>query len=221
MKYYPVLLDVNRRPCLVIGGGTIAEQKVASLCKAGATVTVLSPELTPTLAEQVTKGEIRHDGRPYRAGDLKGYFLVFAATDDEAVHAQIAAEGESLGILVNVVDRPALCRFIVPAIVERGDLILSISTSGASPAVAKQLRQCLEEQFGVEYATVLRIFRELRQIASARNLSFPERQEIFGQLAREPLPTHVRNRDEPEIDRLLTEALGSEATLARLGIGLP
>src|SRR5215470_4087084 len=121
MKYYPIFMRVAGRPCVVIGGGNVAEQKVHSLLRAGARVTVISPDLAAPLAGLASAGAITHRPRDYASGDLKGFCLAYAATDDERLHEQIAREAEAAGVLLNVVDRPALCDFIVPSVMERGD----------------------------------------------------------------------------------------------------
>src|SRR5690349_21315258 len=134
MRYYPIFLDLRTRHCLVIGGGEVAERKVATLLQAEGQVTVISPTLTPQLQAWVEARKITAHLCSYQKGDMHGFSLVFAATDDEELHRQIAAEAQEASIFLNVVDRPALCSFIVPAIVSQGDLTLAISTSGASPA---------------------------------------------------------------------------------------
>src|SRR5690349_5541725 len=116
MKYYPIFLRVAGRPCLVIGGGTVAAQKVESLLNAGAAVTVVSPELNPKLAELAATRRVMHRPRPYCSGDLHGVVLAYAATNDAEVHVQIARDAAAAGVLLNVVDRPQLCTFIVPSI---------------------------------------------------------------------------------------------------------
>jgi precorrin-2 dehydrogenase/sirohydrochlorin ferrochelatase len=132
----------------VIGGGEVAERKVATLLQADGQVTVISPTLTLQLQSWVEERRITAHLRTYQKGDMHGFSLVFAATDDEELHRQTAAEAQEARIFLNVVDRPALCSFIVPALVSRGDLTLAISTSGASPAMAKKIRQELTQQFG-------------------------------------------------------------------------
>jgi precorrin-2 dehydrogenase/sirohydrochlorin ferrochelatase len=147
MQYYPIFLDLRAYPCLVIGGGTVAERKVQSLLQAHGQVTVISPTCTPQLRSWAVDRTITLYERPYCSGDLQGFSLVFAATSDETLHEKIAAEARGAGVLLNVVDRPALCSFIMPAVVSQGDLTLAISTGGASPALAKKIRQTLERHF--------------------------------------------------------------------------
>src|SRR5262245_18434981 len=116
MNYYPVFLRVAGRRCVVIGGGEVADRKVMSRVGAGASVVVVSPSLSADLAALAARGEIEHAARPYRAGDLDGALLAYAASDDDALHAVLAEEAERAGVLLNVVDRPRWCDFIVPSL---------------------------------------------------------------------------------------------------------
>ena len=221
MKYYPICLRVADRPCLVIGGGPIAEQKARSLLDAAARVTVVSPDLTAGLAEWVRTGRIVHIPRGYRPGDLVGATLVYAATDDEDLHAQVARDAHEAGVPVNVVDRPRLCDFIVPSILVRGDLLVAVSTSGASPALAKRIRRDLEAFFGPEYAVALTLLRRLRVQLGKRGVPSAERQRIFTTLAASPLVEHLQHGRRHAVDRLLTDAVGWDVSLATLGVDLP
>jgi len=221
MKYYPICLRIADRPCLVIGGGPIAEQKVRSLLDADANVTVVSPELTAVLTDLAGAGRIVHIARGYRRGDLVGMTLVYAATDNEELHAQVAQDAHDAGVLVNVVDRPRLCDFIVPSIVARGDLLLAVSTSGASPALAKRIRRELEASFGPEYALALTVLKRLRVDLAERGVPSAERQRIFATLAASPLVEHLQHNRRHAVERLLTAAVGRDVSLAALGVALP
>lgn len=163
MTDYPICLNnLHRTRCIVVGGGNVAERKVRSLLETGATVRVISPDLTETLQEWAAQGAIQHVPRAYQPGDLEGAFLTFAATDNREINQAISVEAESRRSLVNVVDDPELCNFTVPAVVHRGSLTVSISTAGQSPALAAYLRQQIEEFVGPEYAHFLDILGELR-----------------------------------------------------------
>lgn len=155
--YYPIFLDLEGQPCLVVGGGEVAEQKVGPLLDCGARVTVISPDLTPKLREHEAAGRLRWLPRRYEPGDVEEYFLVICTTDVQEVNEQVAADGSARNLLVNVVDAPRLCSFIAPSVARQGDLCIAISTGGASPAMAKRIRQQLEHQFGPEYAILLDI----------------------------------------------------------------
>lgn len=220
MNYYPIFLRVAGRPCLVIGGGSVAEQKVESLLKAVARVTVISPQLTPGLRALAARDQIIHQERAYRAGDLTGFFLAYAATDDATLHAQIAAEADAAGVLLNVVDRPHLCHFIVPSVMQRGDLTIATSTGGASPAMAKRIRRNLEDIFGPEYALALTLLRRVRQRLATRACTGSERQCIFNALIDSPLLEYLRHGQGGAVDALLASAVGDDVSLASLGIEL-
>ena len=155
MSYYPIFLDLRGRPCLVVGGGAIATRKVEGLLQAAASVTVISPEITEVIRNYADAGELRHIKRPYRHGDLGGYFLAYAATGVAEVDALMAAEASMAGVLLNVVDRPVLCDFITPAVIRRGDISIAISTNGRCPGFAKRVRRELEALIGSEYGAAL------------------------------------------------------------------
>src|SRR6266446_2248924 len=138
--FYPVFLELKDRPVLVVGGGAVAERKVESLLEAGASVTVVSPEVTPVLKERSAQGKIRLHLRRVAEPDLEGVMLVISATDEASIQKEVARWAASRRVLVNTVDQPDLCDFIVPAVVRRGDVTVAISTSGVSPALAAELR---------------------------------------------------------------------------------
>ena len=145
MEYYPVNLDIKKRKCLVVGGGRVGTRKVLTLLDCGARVTVVSPDAKEKLIELANSGAITLEKRQYRETDLDGIFLVIGTTDDEELNHQISIAAEKHNMLCNIADRPKVCNFILPSIVNRGDLTISISTSGKSPALAKKLRMELEE----------------------------------------------------------------------------
>lgn len=153
---------MQRRLCIVVGGGSVASRKVAGLLEAGASVTVISPVLDESIQSFAAQGLIRWIARPYQEGDLAGAFLVIAATDDPQVNHAIFAEAEQHHLLVNVVDDPQHSNFILPAQVRRGDLSIAISTGGASPALARRLREKLEAEIAPEYAQLIQLLAELR-----------------------------------------------------------
>ena len=163
MRYYPVFLDIAGKPAVVIGGGQVALRKVEGLLDAGAQVTVISPALHPDLEALVAAGRVRHIAREYSPGDLEGCLLAFVGTDDPSVNAAVAREGKQRGVWVNAVDDPANCDFIMPGIVRRGDIILAVSTSGGSPAMARKLREDLEQFLTEEYALMLDLVAQVRR----------------------------------------------------------
>ena len=163
MGYFPIFLDMAGRACLVIGGGLVAEGKVRGLLAGGAAVTVLSPTLSPGLAALAREGRIAHLGRAYRPGDLAGYQLAFVATDDREVNAAVAGEGRQRGVWVNAADDPAHCDFILPSVLRRGPLVVAVGTGGASPALARAIREELETYFSEDYAALAEVAAEVRR----------------------------------------------------------
>ena len=159
-KYYPILLNIQDKKCLVVGGGNVAWRKVCSLKDAGARVTVVSPEFCPEMEKETGIERIQ---QKYEEGFLGGVLVVVASTDDEEVNKKVYYDAVKRGILVNVVDRPEFCSFIVTATISRGDLNISISTGGASPALARNIRESLEKQFGDEYGDFAKLLSETRR----------------------------------------------------------
>jgi siroheme synthase-like protein len=141
MGFYPVSLDLGGRPCVVVGGGIVAQRRVEALLDADAAVTVVSPELTPALGDLARGGRIRHVPRTYSPGDLAGAALAFAAADDATVTPALACEARERGIWVNAADDPAHCDFILPGVVRRGVLTVAVGSGGASPALTRALRE--------------------------------------------------------------------------------
>ena len=170
MRYYPVFLDLNGKSVVVIGGGNIAHQKMENLTKVGADVTVISPDLNQPRASLKEEGRFRHIEREYQPGDLEGYILAFVATDDRAVNATVADEGKARGVWVNAVDDPPYCDFIMPGIVQRGDLVIAISTSGRSPAMARKMREELAEFLTEEWVAMLELAAEVRAELRTRDV---------------------------------------------------
>lgn len=185
MIYYPIYLNLQNRPCVVVGGGTIAEGKVNGLLEAEANVTVIAPEVNPGLAELASLGRLNWQERHYQPGDLAGAYLAISATDDRDVNTQVWQEAQDRGIPVNVVDVPPLCDFIAPAIVRRGDLTLAISTNGKAPALAAHLRRVLEHSLGDEYSRFLEHAEALRAEVAQRGLSYTQRQQLWQHLFEE------------------------------------
>ncbi len=170
MKTYPIcLIGLEHHSAVVIGGGQVAARKVLGLLDAGAQVKVIAPRLAPALCALAAAGLIDVCERDYRPGDLAGAFLVIAATDDAAVNQQVWAEARQCGSLINVVDDPAHSNFIVPAQVRRGEVNIAITTGGASPALARRLRERLEHVIGPEYADLAEVLAQTRSVLLARH----------------------------------------------------
>jgi precorrin-2 dehydrogenase / sirohydrochlorin ferrochelatase len=169
--YYPVFLNLSGRRCLVVGGGEVAERKVAGLLEAAASVTVVSPTLTAELARLAKEKKIRHFMRDYRKGDLSGYRLAFVATDDGQVNRAVYEEAQEAEIFVNSADNPAHCDFILPSVLRRGELQVAVATGGTSPALSRAIREELEQYFTEDYALLSHIVAELRRELREKNLS--------------------------------------------------
>lgn len=172
----------------------MAERKVESLLECGATITVISPTLdTPMLKEWCRQNLFTHICRSYAPGDVEGAFLVISATDQAEVNALVANDCRTRGIMVNVVDAPELCDFIVPSVVRRGDLVISISTGGKSPLLARLLREELEERYGIEYGILVDMLGEVRQQIQSQVGEQEERRKILFRILNGGLLDLIRN----------------------------
>ena len=182
MNLFPVNLDIRGRKAVVVGGGAVAERKCRSLLESEASVTVIAPAITPGLEELRGQMKISVLLRPYLAGDLAGALLVFAATDDRAVNGVVAEEAKRLGILVCVADEPAEGTFASPSVVRRGDLLLTISTSGKSPALARRIRQDIEARYGPEYGDIVDIVGAFREKLLTEGRESAYNNQLFNEL---------------------------------------
>src|SRR5579875_2331458 len=176
---YIACLKLAGRRCVVVGGGEVGLQKVEGLLACDARVTLVAPEAVPPLAEYAAEGSIRWERRSYRSEDLDGAFLVVAATDDTPLNQRIYADAEERAMLVNVVDVPALCNFILPAIVRNGPIAVAISTAGSSPALAKRMAAEIGERFGPPYAQLALLLSEARPWAKEALPTYQDRKAFF------------------------------------------
>lgn len=179
VPFYIACLRLTGRQCLVVGGGAVALEKVDGLLACDGAVTVVAPELCPELADLAREGSISHLQREYVAADLEGTFLVIAATDDTDVNIAVYDDAERRAMLVNVVDVPPLCNFILPAILRTGPLAIAISTAGASPALAKRMKREIGEQFGEEYARLAVMLNDVRGWAKGTLPTYQHRKAFF------------------------------------------
>ena len=217
MTYYPALLDLRDKLVAVIGGGRVASRKVASLLEVGARVRLVSPGLAPETEAQANDPGVELHEREFQPGDLDGACLVICATDNETLNRSVAAEAGKRGLFVNVVDVPALCSFIVPAVVRRGELTLAASTGGASPAAARRLRERLQEEFGPAWGPYLKLMRALRERVTAQGRPAQENRPKFFALADSDLFERVAALDAAGVDQTLESVLGPGFSLADLG----
>jgi siroheme synthase-like protein len=160
---YPVLLRLDGRDCLVVGGGRVATRKVEGLLGAGAAVTVVAPELDPALSQLVERGVVSGHRRPYESGEAAGYRLVITATGVVDVDAQVFADAEAAGVWVNAADDPEHCTAVLPAVSRQGPIVAAFSTSGRSPALATWLRRRYDAELGPEHLVLLDLLVERRR----------------------------------------------------------
>jgi siroheme synthase-like protein len=180
IPFYIACLKLTGRRCAVIGGGEIGLEKVEGLLACDAEVTLISPEAGAELQEYAAEGSIHWERRPYGgAGDLEGVFMVIAATNQSEVNIAVFEDAERRAMLVNVVDVPPLCNFILPAIVRSGPLAIAVSTAGASPALAKRMKREIQEQFGEHYAQLAVMLNDARGWAKGTLPTYQDRKRFF------------------------------------------
>jgi len=183
MSLFPIFLKLTGRPCVVIGAGHLAESKIESLQAAAASITVIAPQASQRILDWAATGELTYRPRPYQQGDLTDTFLVVAATNDPAVNRAVFAEATEKGVLCNAVDDPPFCDFYFPSVVRRGDLQIAISTAGASPALAQQLRKDLNTQLPLDLGDWLTDLGNLRREVVAAEPLNESRRLLLHQLA--------------------------------------
>jgi precorrin-2 dehydrogenase / sirohydrochlorin ferrochelatase len=211
--YYPVFLDLKGKCCVVVGGGTVALRKAVRLVECGAQVTVVGQKLAPEMAALVSKGCVRHIAADYDTPQIEGSFLIIGATDRDEVNGRIAEDARKLNILVNIVDDPKRCDFILPSVLSRGDLAIAVSTGGESPALARKIRQELEMQFGPEYKCLLRIMGRLRDMILSEGRPPGENKAVFEAVIQSDILAAIREKDLPRIHRIIKEKTGKEISL--------
>src|SRR3954467_4879954 len=177
--FYIACLKLSGRKCLVVGGGEIGLEKVEGLLACDGDVTLVAPDAVPELQELAREGSIRWERREYDPSDLEGTFMVIASTDDTDVNIGVYNDAEKRAMLVNVVDVPPLCNFILPAILRTGPLAIAISTAGASPALAKRMKREIAAQFGEEYARLAVLLNDVRGWAKGTLPTYQDRKEFF------------------------------------------
>lgn len=210
MRHYPVSLDISGRKCIIIGGGEVAERKARRLISCGADVSVISLSLAPGLEELSRGGKLRHIREEYRTEHLDGAFLAIGATDNRAVNERIFRDASEKRVLINIVDDPGLCDIILPALCERGDLQIAVSTGGKSPALAKKLREDLEREYGPEYGILLEIMGILREKILARGYDIARNKSRFESVVRSDILQEIRRREWDRVRRLIFDLTGED-----------
>ncbi len=206
MKYFPINLDLKGKKCLVIGGGRVSERRALSLLECEAQVTIISPRITPRLKSLLVKGKINYKRRAYKPEDVRGAYLVIASTDNHKLNRQIGNQAKKVGALANIVSDPSLSDFTVPGILRRGDLLVTISTSGASPALSKRLKIELENILGKEYEIFTDILRGIR--IELLSLPVQKRRHIYSQVAMSGIPKLLREKKYKRAERELMKITG-------------
>lgn len=210
MAYYPLFLDLHNQKVIVVGGGEVAERKIHNLLTYGCRIYVTSPHLTPLLGQLVDAKKIHRI--PYDSlGDrMDDAFMVIAATDDPNVNSRVASQAKERGLLVNVVDQPRDCNFIVPSVVRRGDFQIAISTAGKSPALARKIREKMETMFGPEYGSLTALLGLVRTALLSQGRSPSENKVIFQELVNSDLLELVKRGDGNGVITTLKSILGED-----------
>jgi precorrin-2 dehydrogenase/sirohydrochlorin ferrochelatase len=201
MRYYPIHLDISGKKVIVIGGGSVAYQKITGLVEAGAQVSVISPRFSQSVTQLAQEGKIQIIEREYQSGDLEGAFLAFGATNNPEVNRLIHVEAQEKGILFNAVDQPSECDFIVPSRISRGELLITISTGGQVPFLSKAIRQKLEPLFGPEYEEYVALVGKLRN--HLKKLGKKDELAPFLEKHGDELLEALRRKDEVSVKRIL------------------
>jgi precorrin-2 dehydrogenase/sirohydrochlorin ferrochelatase len=203
MNIYPIGLCIDDKKCVVIGGGKVAERKVRSLIDSKAKVKVVAPGITPYLRKLVSRKQITYVCKKFSDSDISNAFLVIGATDNSVVNKRISETALKKNILVNIIDVPELSSFYVPACVKRGDLIISISTSGKSPVLSSEIRRQLEKIYGPEYAKLTNILGKLRCEVKSKYPSRADKKKIWKRLVKSDVIKLIKAKKYKELKRLM------------------
>jgi precorrin-2 dehydrogenase / sirohydrochlorin ferrochelatase len=205
--FYIACLRLTGRRCVVIGGGDVGLEKVEGLLACDGEVTLVAPQAHPQLVELALEGSIQWERREYRAEDLDGSLIAIAATNDTDVNIRVFDDAEARSMLVNVVDVPPLCNFILPAIVRTGPLAVAISTAGASPALAKRMKREIGDLFGEPYALLAILLNDARGWAKGTLPTYQDRKEFFESIVNgDPDPIELLRAGDVQAVRELIEA---------------
>lgn len=207
-KYYPVFLDIRDKKIIVVGGGEVALRKTEAILECGGKVTLISPVLNDNLTDLNRRRKIRVTKREYRKGDIDKSYLVIAATDNNELNVEISKEAKKKNIPVNVVDLPQNCDFIIPSTIRRGNLVIAISTEGTSPALARKIRQELEETFGDHYAEFLKEMKKIRGQIINKISDIKKRKEIFEKLVNSDIIDLLKRGEKEVVMKRIKEIAG-------------
>ncbi|MCW2973929.1 MAG: bifunctional precorrin-2 dehydrogenase/sirohydrochlorin ferrochelatase [Thermoleophilia bacterium] len=214
-NFYIACLNLTGRKALVVGGGSMGIEKTEGLLAAGAHVTVVAPRVKPELEELAAEGSITWEAREYERGDLEGKIIAIASTDDTDVNIRVYEEAEERAMLVNIVDVPPLCNFILPAIVRTGSIAVAISTRGASPALAKRMKREIAELFGPEYSELAGHLNDVRGWAKGTLPTYQDRKVFFEDIVNgevDPIQL-LKDGDEAGLKALIAEHQERHAAL--------
>lgn len=216
MPLYPVNLNIRNQLCLVIGGGEVARRKIESLLICEPKILVISPVVCQRIAELAQEQRIDLQLRKYQHGDLAGAKLAFAATDSPETQEQVVAEADAAGILVNVVTAPDACSFQVPAMCRQGDLLITVATGGASPALAARIRKECEGRYGQEYSLLLFLMACVRKQVVASSAMQAQHKIIFEKLLESDILRLMKNRQWVRLAEVLRDILPPEIEISPL-----
>lgn len=220
MQFFPINLDISGRLCVVVGGGRVALRKAKALVGCNARVKVISPDVHQAFEKMEADCALTVTRRGYQPGDLEGAFLVFAATDNRQVQESVSREAAERKILLNSADDPARCDFQIPAKVRHGDLLITISTGGASPALSKCLREQLEEQFGPEYGEIVELFARVREIVVTDADNSEGNKQIFHQMLKLGIVHYAESGEWTKVRAILEESLPARADIESVMTGI-
>jgi precorrin-2 dehydrogenase/sirohydrochlorin ferrochelatase len=210
LKYYPIFLDIRDKKCVIVGGGEVAARKAERLLDCGAKVFVISPKLSPELFALKEKNILCHIAAQYSDDLIDGASLIIGATDDEKINARISSDARSRNIPVNIVDDSAKCDFILPSLVQRGDLAIAIGTGGNSPALARHLREELEAKYGKEYEIFLNILGNLR-VKMVKNAGVGK--DWFESMLAAGMLDSIKNKDIKKVKEIVQKITGEEVEI--------
>ncbi|TGU74228.1 bifunctional precorrin-2 dehydrogenase/sirohydrochlorin ferrochelatase [Geomonas terrae] len=219
MRHYPINMNLEGRLVVIVGGGRVAERKAKRLVEAGAKLVVVSPVLTGPLALLAAEGKLLHLCRVYQPGDLTGAVLSFAATDAPVVNRMVVEEARALSILIDSVDAPRESDFATPAVLQQGELLITVSTGGASPVLARRIVEQLEPLFGSEYSEAVALLGTVREKLLTEKVGNAYNDPVFAELAALDLPTLIRTGQRDAIDQILQKLSATGATSDSVGAG--